>query len=74
MTVFWTEGEGGDDTSEYIYELSRSINPQLTLALTGLLGVIAVSSIIYAVIAYVLMKRFEVESVGGLATFSDDGY
>ncbi len=74
MTVFWTEGEGSDDTSEYIYELSRSINPQLTLALTGLLGVIAVSSIIYAVIAYVLMKRFEVESVGGLATFSDDGY
>jgi len=73
MTVFWTEGEGGDGTSEFIYHLNRAINPELNMALTGLLGVIAISSLIWAVVAYVLMKRFEVESVGGLATYIDDG-
>lgn len=66
-TVFWTEGESGDNTSEFVYVLSRDINSDLTSALTGLLAVIAISSIIWAVVAYVLMKRFEVESVGGLA-------
>ena len=74
MTVFWTEAEGGTDTSEFIYQLDRAINPELTLALTGLLGVIAISSLIWAVVAYVLMKRFEVASVGGLATYADDGF
>ena len=72
-TVFWTEGEVGDTTSEYKYVLSRKINPELTSALTGLLAVIAITSIVWAVVAYILMKRFEVESVGGLAgTMSED--
>ncbi|UCC93422.1 MAG: hypothetical protein JSW25_01790, partial [Thermoplasmata archaeon] len=68
MTVFWTDGTVQAEHSSYDYQVVRLMNPDLSLALTGILGVVAVSSIIWAVIAHVLMKRFEVESVGGLAT------
>jgi hypothetical protein len=74
MTVFWTDGTTEDDTSSYDYQVNRGLNPDLTLALTGILGVIAVSSIIWSVVAHVLMKRYEVESVGGLSTTYDGSY
>jgi hypothetical protein len=74
MTVFWTDGTVDDDTSSYDYQVNRALNPDLSLALTGILGVIAVSSIIWAVVAHVLMKRYEVESVGGLASTYDGTY
>ncbi len=67
MTVFWTDGSSQTDESSYDYQVNRRLNPDLTLALTGILGVIAVASIIWAVVSHVLMKRYEVESVGGLA-------
>jgi hypothetical protein len=68
MTVFWTDGSVEAEHSSYDYQVNRLLNPDLALALTGILGVIAVSSIIWAVVAHVLMKRYEIESVGGLAT------
>jgi hypothetical protein len=74
MTVFWTDGTPSDDTSSYDYQVDRALNVDLSLALTGMLGVIAVSSIIWAVVAHVLMKRYEVESVGGLASTYDQTY
>jgi hypothetical protein len=74
MTVFWTEGNPETYESSYIYKVERKMNPELSLALTGILGVVAVSSIIYAVVAHVLMKRYEVESVGGLATTFEEPY
>ena len=75
MTVFWTDGTTETLESSYDYRLERALNPDLSLALTGMLGVIAISSIVWAVISHVLMKRYEVESVGGLATsYSDDSY
>lgn len=74
MTVFWTDGTAQDDTSSYDYQVNRGLNPDLTMALTGILGVIAVSSIVWAVVAHVLMKRYEVESVGGLATTMEGSY
>lgn len=74
MTVFWTEGSPETYESSYQYNVKRNMNPELSIALTGILGVIAVSSIIYAVVAHVLMKRFEVESVGGLATSFNDPF
>jgi hypothetical protein len=75
MTVFWTDGTPDTDESSYDYQVNRLLNPDLSLALTGILGTIAISSIIWAGISHVLMKRYEIESVGGLATsFSDDAY
>lgn len=75
MTVFWTDGTPENDESSYDYQVKRLLNPDLSLALTGILGVIAISSIIWAGVSHVLMKRYEIESVGGLATtFSDDQY
>jgi len=74
MTVFWTDGAPEDDTSSYDYQVNRALNTDLGVALTGILGVIAVSSIVWAVVAHVLMKRYEVESVGGLATSHDRTY
>lgn len=74
LTVFWTDGTAQDEESSYDYQVNRLLNPDLSLALTGILGVIAVSSIIWAVVSYVLMKRFEIESVGGLATSFDQTY
>lgn len=75
MTVFWTDGTPEEDESSYDYQVIRLLNPDLSMALTGLLGVIAISSIIWAGVSHVLMKRYELESVGGLATtFSDDRY
>lgn len=75
MTVFWTDGTPEEDESSYDYQVIRLLNPDLSMALTGILGVIAISSIIWAGVSHVLMKRYELESVGGLATtFSDDRY
>ena len=74
MTVFWTDGTAEDDTSSFDYQVNRALNPDLSLALTGILGVIAISSIVWAVVSHVLMKRYEVESVGGLSTSYDRGY
>jgi hypothetical protein len=74
MTVFWTDGTAQDDTSSFDYKVNRALNPDLTLALTGILGVIAVSSIIWAVVSHILMKRYEVESVGGLSSTIDGPY
>jgi hypothetical protein len=74
MTVFWTDGSSQTDESSYEYKVERRLNPDLSMALTGILGVIAVSSIIWAVLTHVLMKRFEVESVGGLATTYDQPF
>jgi len=75
MTVFWTDGTPENDVSSYDYQVNRLLNPDLSLALTGILGVIAISSIIWAGVSHVLMKRYEIESVGGLSTtFSDDPY
>ena len=71
LTVFWTDGTVDDDTSSFDYKVNRALNPDLGLALTGILGVIAISSIIWSVVAHVLMKRYEIESVGGLATEID---
>lgn len=74
-TEIFTDGTPTDDTSDFDYQVKRRLNPELAIALTGFLGVIAVSSLIWAAVAYVLMKRYEVESVGGLAgTFPDDEY
>lgn len=67
MTVFWTDGSSGVEESSYDYQVDRVLNPDLTLALTYILGVIAVTSIIWTAISHVLMKRYEVESVGGLS-------
>jgi len=74
LTVFWTDGTPQTDESSYDYQVNRLLNPDLSLALTGILGVIAISSIIWAVVAHVLMKRFEIQSVGGLATSFDESY
>lgn len=75
MTVFWTDGSAGESASSYIYRVDRVINSELKVALTGILGVIAISGILWGVVTYVLKQRFEVESVGGLAThLSDPGY
>ncbi len=74
LTVFWTDGSVADDTSSFDYQVNRALNPDLALALTGILGVIAISSIVWAVVAHVLMKRYEVESVGGLASTFDETY
>ncbi len=75
MTVFWTDGTPENDESSYDYKVNRLLNPDLSLALTGILGAIAISSIIWAGVSHVLMKRYEIESVGGLSTtFSDDPY
>lgn len=74
MTVFWTDGSSQTDESSYDYQVKRMLNPDLSMALTGILGVIAVSSIIWAVVTHVLMKRYEVESVGGLAPTYDQPY
>lgn len=74
MTVFWTDGTPDYEVSSYDYQVDRALNPDLSLALTGMLGVIAVSSIIWMAVAHVLMKRYEVESVGGLAITYDQTY
>ncbi|NIP36056.1 MAG: hypothetical protein GWN18_13925 [Thermoplasmata archaeon] len=74
MTVFWTDGSVDDDTSSFDYQVNRALNPDLSLALTGILGVIAISSIVWAVVAHVLMKRYEIESVGGLTSTFDETY
>jgi hypothetical protein len=74
MTVFWTDGSVEAEHSSYDYQVNRLLNPDLGVALTGILGVIAVSSIIWAVVTHVMMKRYEIESVGGLATTFDTDY
>ncbi len=55
-------------TTTFVYKLERNLNPEVGIALTGFLGVIAVANIVWFVIAFVLMRRYEVESVGGLAS------
>jgi hypothetical protein len=74
MTVFWTDGSVEAEHSSYDYQINRQLNNDLSLALTGILGVIAVSSIIWAVVSHVMMKRYEIESVGGLATTFESDY
>jgi hypothetical protein len=51
-----------------IYRIDRHLNPDLRTALTTLLLVIAIANITWTVVTYVLMRKYEVESVGGLAT------
>ena len=67
----WIEGTPTQEETEFLYKLERFLNPEISISLTGFLGVIGVSNIVWAVIAYVLMRRYEVESVGGLATFPE---
>jgi hypothetical protein len=64
----YIDGTPTDDTAEFTYRLERFLNPEISVSLTGFLGVIAVASLVWTVIAYLLMRRYEVESVGGLAT------
>jgi hypothetical protein len=65
----YIEGTPTDEEAEFTYRLERYLNPEISVALTGFLGAIAVANIVWAAVAYMLMKRYEVESVGGLATF-----
>lgn len=57
-----------DPETRYEYNIHRKLNPELKISLTGFLGAIAVANIVWAVITFILMKRYETESVGGLAT------
>jgi hypothetical protein len=72
----YTDGSPQSDETEFKYTIERKLNPELSTALVGLLGVIMVVNIVWAVIAFVLVRRYEVESVGGLATSIplDEGY
>jgi hypothetical protein len=61
------EESGNLTESDVIYKIERHINPDLGLALTWFLLVIAIANIAWTVVTYVLMRRYEVQSVGGLA-------
>ena len=67
----WIEGTPTDQETEFEYRLDRYLNPEISISLTGFLGVIGVVNIVWGSIALVLMRRYEVESVGGLATFPE---
>jgi hypothetical protein len=70
----YIEGTPTETEAEFTYRLERFLNPEISVALTGFLAVIAVANIVWAVVTYLLMKRYEVESVGGLATYSEPGF
>jgi hypothetical protein len=65
---FYIDENSAIETSDYHYHVERFLNPEISHALTGFLAVIAIANIAWGAIAFVLMKRYEVESVGGLAT------
>ena len=67
-TELSVEDSPSGGTTTFHYQIKRDLNPEIDIALTGFLGVIAVANIVWCVIAFVLMRRYEVESVGGLAT------
>jgi hypothetical protein len=64
---FYIEDDSTAEESEYTYHVERMLNAEISHALTGFLAVIAIAHIVWTAVAYVLMKRYEVESVGGLA-------
>jgi len=61
--------EGGPEgtQSDLVYRIDRHINPDLRVSLTTFLLIIAIANLAWTVVTYVLMRRYEVESVGGLA-------
>jgi hypothetical protein len=61
------EDTGQGTESDVVYMVDRKVNPDLRTALTGLLLVIAIANLVWTVACYVLMRKYEVESVGGLA-------
>ena len=61
------EESGNMTESDVVYQIERHINPDLELALTWFLLVIAIANIVWTVVTYVLMRKYEVESVGGLS-------
>ncbi len=61
------EETGNGTESDTVYKIERHINPDLELALTWFLLVIAIANIAWTVVTYVLMRKYEVASVGGLA-------
>jgi|MudIll2142460700_1097286.scaffolds.fasta_scaffold29551_2 hypothetical protein len=61
------EESGNLTESDVIYKIERHINPDLELALTWFLLVIAIANIAWTVVTYVLMRKYETASVGGLA-------
>lgn len=65
--------EGGPEgtQSDVVYRIDRHINSDLTVSLTTFLLIIAIANLAWTVVTYVLMRRYEVESVGGLAAPED---
>ena len=61
--------EGGPDgtQSDLVYRIDRHVNPDLRVSLTTFLLIIAIANLAWTVVTYILMRRYEVESVGGLA-------
>ena len=65
--------EGGPEgtQSDLVYRIDRHVNPDLKVSLTTFLLIIAIANLAWTVVTYVLMRRYEVQSVGGLAAPED---
>ena len=67
----WIEGGPEGTQSDLVYKIDRHINSDLKVSLTTFLLIIAIANLAWTVVTYVLMRRYEVQSVGGLAATED---
>jgi hypothetical protein len=67
----WIEGGPEGTQSDLVYKIDRHINSDLKVSLTTFLLIIAIANLAWTVVTYILMRRYEVQSVGGLAAPED---